>query len=218
MAIVVPDIQIAETVSVLLSGTGGQGLLLAGRILAEAAAIHDGLNAVTSNSYGPEARGGASRSEVTISAGDIDDLRATRFDILLSLSQKACDSYFNLLKEDGVLIVDSTNVSVVPTSRALELPMTRMAVEECGNRMVANIIGLGAICGCTHVVSLDALMAAVESTMRADLVPMNIKALKLGYSAAEEFINELPDKRQAQIKDYSLTKKKAASKPRAKKK
>lgn len=218
MPVVSPDIQIADNVAVLLSGTGGQGLLLAGRLLAEAAAVHDGLNAVQSNSYGPEARGGASRSEVAVSAGDIDDLRCTSFDVLVCLSQKSCDNYFALLKEGGVLITDSTNVTVVPTSRAFEVPVTRMAVEECGNRMVANVIALGVLCGCTHVVSLDAMIKAVECTLRKDLVPMNVKALKLGYAAAEAFISELPEKRQAQIKNYSFNSPKPDAKSKSKRK
>ncbi|MCX6345786.1 MAG: 2-oxoacid:acceptor oxidoreductase family protein [Armatimonadetes bacterium] len=200
----VPDMTIAPKVAIRLSGTGGQGLLLAGRILAEAAAIYDGLNAVQSNSYGPEARGGASRSEVVISPGEVDDLRCKRFDVLLCLSQKACDAYYSSLVEGGVLIVDSTNVTVVPTSRALELPMTRMAIEECGNRVVTNLIAVGAICGYTRMVTLEALVAAVESSLRADLVPMNVKAIKLGYAAAEKFVQDMSEKKRGQVRDYSF--------------
>ncbi len=214
----VPNMQIAPKIAIRLSGTGGQGLLLAGRILAEAAAIHDGLNAVQSNSYGPEARGGASRSEVVISPDEVDDLRCKRFNVLLCLSQKSCDAYYSSLVEGGVLIVDSTNVSVVPTSRAVEVPMTRMAAEECGNKVVTNIIALGVLCGYTHVVTLDSLDAALKSTLRADLVAMNIKALHLGYAAAEKFINCLPEKRRAQIRNYSFTDTEAASNQKPSKK
>ena len=90
-----------------LSGSGGQGLILAGKILAEAAAIYENKNATQSQSYGPEARGGASRSEVIIADGDIDFPKATRLDLLLSLTQEACDKYVCDLKDDGLLIVDS---------------------------------------------------------------------------------------------------------------
>ena len=84
-----------------LSGSGGQGLILAGKILAEAAAIYENKNATQSQSYGPEARGGASKSEVIISDGDIDFPKATRLDVLLCLTQEACDKYVADLKEDG---------------------------------------------------------------------------------------------------------------------
>ncbi|RKY44545.1 MAG: 2-oxoacid:ferredoxin oxidoreductase subunit gamma, partial [Candidatus Neomarinimicrobiota bacterium] len=76
-----------------LSGSGGQGLILIGKILAEAAAIYDGKNATQSQSYGPEARGGASRSEVIISDGEIDYPKAMKLDLLLALTQEACDLY-----------------------------------------------------------------------------------------------------------------------------
>lgn len=201
-----PEVEISPEVTVRLSGTGGQGLLLAGRILAEAAALHDGLSVVQTNSYGPEARGGASRSEVVISRGEVDDLKSTSFDILICLSQQACNAYYGGLKENGVLIIDSTNVSVVPTSRALEVPMTRMAVEECGNKMVTNIIALGVLCGYTNVVSLDSLSAALKSSLRRDLLEMNVKALQLGYAAAIEMLDQMPERRRQQVRDYSLTK------------
>lgn len=213
----IPELRIAPKVAIRLSGTGGQGLLLAGRLLAEAGAIFDGLNTVQSNSYGPEARGGASRSEVVLSPDVVDDLHCETFDILVCLSQKACDAYYHDLKEDGVLIVDSTNVSVVPTSRAVELPLTRMAVEECGNRMVANVISLGVLCGYTKLVTLAALESAITSTLRPDLAPMNLKALKLGYAAAQDFLSSLPKKRREQIRSFSFTESKADARKPARK-
>jgi len=208
----IPELRIAPKVAIRLSGTGGQGLLLAGRLLAEAGAIYDGLNTVQSNSYGPEARGGASRSEVVLSPEVVDDLHCETFDILVCLSQKACDAYFHDLKEEGVLIVDSTNVSVVPTSRAVEAPMTRMAVEQCGDKVVTNVISLGVLCGFTKVVTLEALESAVKSTLRPDLASMNLKALKLGYAAAEDFLASLPKKRRDQIRNFSFTGSKADAK------
>lgn len=197
-------IEISPEVAVRLSGTGGQGLLLAGKILAEAAAIYDGLSVVQTNSYGPEARGGASRSEVVISRDEVDDLKSSSFDILICLSQQACDAYYGGLKEGGVLIVDSTNVSVVPTSRAIELPMTRMAVEECGSKLLANTIALGVLCGYTSVVTFDALNSAIASSLRADLVAVNAKALKMGYDAAMAILKALPERRQVDTRSYSL--------------
>lgn len=199
-----PQMQIAPKVAVRLSGTGGQGLLLAGRVLAEAAAIFDGLNVVQSNSYGPEARGGASRSEVVISPGEVDDLRRRTFDVLVCLSQKACDSYYSSLVPDGLLILDSTNVTVVPTSRAIEVPMTRMAVEECGNVMVTNMISLGVLCGCSDLITFQALRAAIESTVRSDLVSMNVKAIEMGFAAGRKIVEDLPERIRSQVHNFGF--------------
>ena len=85
-----------------LSGTGGQGLILAGIILAEAAII-DGKEAVQTQSYGPEARGGSSKAEVIIADAPIDYPKVTKADLMLSMSQAACDKYISVLKDGGML-------------------------------------------------------------------------------------------------------------------
>jgi len=115
---------------VRLSGSGGQGLILVGKVLAEAAAIYDGLNATQSQSYGPEARGGASRSEVIISDGDIDYPKAENIDILLALTQEACDKYIIDLKEGGVLLIDSQMVTKIPEGnfKIVSIPIIQSAV------------------------------------------------------------------------------------------
>lgn len=182
---------IAPRVAVRLSGTGGQGLLLAGRVLAEAAAIHDGLNVVQTNSYGPEARGGASRSEVVMSPGPVDDLRSAEFEILVCLSQKACDLYHHSVRPRGLFIVDSTNVTVVPTSRVVEVPMTMLAISECGNGLVTNMISLGVLCGCSDVVTFASLKSAIKSTVRSEFLPLNLKAVELGYSEGQQALRAL---------------------------
>src|SRR4030042_17730 len=92
---------------VRLSGEGGQGMILAGVILAEAAAIYDDKNAIQTQSYGPEARGGACKSEVIISDEEIDYPKATHIDLLLALTQESCDKYIRELKQGGLLVVDS---------------------------------------------------------------------------------------------------------------
>src|SRR5512136_1327867 len=96
------------------SGAGGQGLILAGVIMAEAASIFEGIQAVQSQSYGPEARGGASKSEVIISDGPIDYPKVTKCDALLAMTQEAADKYSSDLKEGGVLLIDSEFVPRPP--------------------------------------------------------------------------------------------------------
>jgi len=168
-----------------LAGEGGQGLILAGIILAEAAAIYDGKNAAQTQSYGPEARGGASKSEVVISDGEIDYPKVMEADMLLAMSQEACDKYFYEIKKDGLLVVDSINVGRVPTSRAYRVPITQIAEEATGKRITANVVALGLIVGLTGVVSRKAIEAAVAARAPKGTQELNLKALHAGLDAAE---------------------------------
>src|SRR5512134_3608635 len=97
-----------------LSGEGGQGIVLAGVILAEAAAIYDGKNATQTQVYGPESRGGASKAEVIISDEEIDYPKAISVDLLLALTQAAADKFSHDLKPSGILVLDSSKVLKVP--------------------------------------------------------------------------------------------------------
>lgn len=169
-----------------LAGAGGQGMILAGLILAEAAAIHDGKNASQSQSYGAEARGGASNAEVIISDSEIIYPKVTNADLLLCMSQEACDRYSHELKEGGTLIVDSVNVERVPADRAYGVPITRIAEEATGERITANMVGLGLVVGLTGVVSRGAIEAAVSARAPKGTEEMNLKALAAGLKKAEE--------------------------------
>jgi 2-oxoglutarate ferredoxin oxidoreductase subunit gamma len=168
-----------------LAGTGGQGVILAGILLAEAA-VRDGLNAVQTQSYGPEARGGASRSEVIISDEEIDYPKVIEADIMLCWSQEACDRYSGRLRKDGLLIVDEDFVRRMPTTRAARVPMTKLAEQEAGGRLAANVVGLGVLVGLTQVVSRESLEEAVRARAPQGTTKMNLKALAAGYQAAEE--------------------------------
>ncbi len=163
-----------------LAGSGGQGLITAGIILAEAAGLHEGKNVVQTQSYGPEARGGASKAEVVISDGPIHYPKAQRVDILLAMTQEACDRYFLDLKPEGVLIVDADLVPTPPTSSALAVPITRRVREELGRELFANIAALGVIAGVTGIVSPKALEAAVLARVPPGTEDINRKALALG--------------------------------------
>jgi len=167
-----------------LSGSGGQGLIFAGIILAEAAGIHDGKYVCQTQSYGPEARGGASKAEVVISDGEIDYPKAIKPDLLLAMNQKACDAYFFDLKPGGMLIVDSTFVKQPPTTRAVAIPFTRIAREKLGKEIGANIIALGALATLSGAVSLGSLEAAVMSRAQSGTEDFNRKALELGIKSA----------------------------------
>jgi 2-oxoglutarate ferredoxin oxidoreductase subunit gamma len=169
-----------------LAGEGGQGMILAGLILAEAAAIYEGKNASQSQSYSAEARGGDSTSEVIISDGEIIYPKVTDADLLLCMSQEACDRYAHELKENGILIVDSVNVTRVPTGRAYRVPITKIAEEATKRRGTANMVGLGLVIGLTGVVSREAIQAAVSARSPKGTEEMNLKALAAGLETAEE--------------------------------
>jgi len=177
---------------VRLSGAGGQGLILVGKVLAEAAAIYDGLNATQSQSYGPEARGGASRSEVIISDGDIDYPKAENIDILLALTQEACDKYIDGLKDDGILLVDSQMVANIPKGqyKVVALPIIQSAVERLGKFLVSNIIALGIITKLSGVVSEDAVKHAIRARVPKGTEEININAFYTGIDLATHWLDE----------------------------
>jgi len=171
-----------------LSGSGGQGLILAGKILAEAAAIYEDRNATQSQSYGPEARGGASRSEVIISDDDIDFPKATRLDLLLCLTQEACDKYVCDLKEDGLLIADDKFVRNLPSGqfRTITAPISELAEGEIGKAVTANMIALGLIIGATSVVSAESTERALSARVPRGSEEINLRAFRLGLERSKE--------------------------------
>ncbi len=173
-------------IEIRLAGSGGQGLITGGVILAEAAGIHDGKHVAQTQSYGPEARGGASKAEVIISDAPILYPKAQELDILLAMTQEACDLYFHDLKFEGTLIVDADLVPNPPTSTALAIPITRLVREELGRELFANIAALGVLVGATGVTSAKALEAAVMARVPKGTEQINKKALKLGLKAGKD--------------------------------
>ena len=169
-----------------LSGSGGQGLILMGIILAEAIGIYDGKYVAQTQSYGPEARGGSSKAEVVVSDQEIDYPKALKLDLLLAMNQKSCDDYYLDLKPKGILVVDSTFVNQVPIPRAYQIPFTRIARDKFKREMVANIIALGAISKLTPIVSASAIEAAVLARVPKGTEKLNRDALRAGISAAKK--------------------------------
>jgi 2-oxoglutarate ferredoxin oxidoreductase subunit gamma len=169
-----------------LSGSGGQGLILMGIILAEAIGIYDGKYVAQTQSYGPEARGGSSKAEVVVSDQEIDYPKALKLDLLLAMNQKSCDDYYMDLKPKGILVVDSTFVNQVPIPRAYQIPFTRIARDKFKREMVANIIALGAISKLTPIVSARAIEAAVLARVPKGTEKLNRDALRAGISSAKK--------------------------------
>lgn len=175
-----------EKYEVRLSGSGGQGLLLAGIILAESG-ISDGKYAVQTQSYGPEARGGASKSEVIINTEVIDFPKVRECDILLALTQKSYEQYSEGLKDDGIMIIDaSVQVKDTGNIKVFSVPIMETAANELKKPMVTNIVALGAIVQITGIVSKNSLEEAVLSRVPKGTEELNRKALQRGYEIAVE--------------------------------
>lgn len=168
-----------------LSGSGGQGVITAAIIMAEAA-VAEGKEAVQTQSYGPEARGGASKAEVIISDAPIYHPKVTNPDLLLAMTQQAADKYIKDLAADGILVIDEDLVPNPPVhAHLVRVPITRMAVEEVGKDLFANIIALGVVSKIANIVSLDAVREAVASRVPPATIEKNMEALELGFKAAE---------------------------------
>lgn len=176
-----------ERMEVRLAGSGGQGLILAGLVLAEAAGLHDGRSVAMGQSYGPEARGGASKAEVIISDQDIDYPLATKVDLFLALTQEAADAYSWDLKPGAWIVVDSDLVSHPPSSRAVSLPFTATARDKLHKPMVANVVALGALTQLTGVVSRRALEKALLARVPKGTENLNKKALAEGMKMVKDF-------------------------------
>lgn len=173
-------------IEIRLAGSGGQGLITAGVILAEAASLQGGRFVCQTQSYGPEARGGASKAEVVISDGPIHYPKAQHLDVLLAMTQEACDRYFHDLSDGGILIVDADLVPTPPLSSALAVPLTRLVREELGKELFSNIAALGALVAVSGVVSEDAAEAAVLARVPAGTEEINRKALRIGFDAGRD--------------------------------
>ena len=172
-----------------LAGSGGQGLILAGIILAEAAGVHGGFYAVQTQSYGPESRGGASRAEVILSDQVIDYPKVTRPGVVLCLTEEACRRYAGDLADNGLLVVDEgVDQSLLPLAgsiRIVRLPLLRTAREELGREIVANIVALGAIVGLTKTVTPEAVEKALVDRVPKGTTELNQQAFAHGLKLAE---------------------------------
>ena len=162
-----------------LTGSGGQGLILAGVILAEAA-ILDGKKAIQSQSYGPEARGGSSKAEVIISNDEIDFIKVQNCDMLLCLTQDAYDKYGKDFTK-AMIIDESLELKYQEPEKVFKFPILSTAAEKLGKPMVANIIALGAVNGILDLVSKESILEAVLNRVPKGTEELNKQALEAGY-------------------------------------
>jgi 2-oxoglutarate ferredoxin oxidoreductase subunit gamma len=190
--------KVSDRIKIRIAGSGGQGVVLASIILAEAAGIYQGFEVAQSQSYGPEARGGHCKAEVVISDGPIDYPRALNLDVLVALNQTSLDAYYYDLKDTGVLIVNSDQCRNVLRSTAYMIPFSTLARDKVGVRQTMNIISLGAFAGITEIVSAASLKKAVLARAPKGTEKANAKALDIGVreglKARENMKHRLPKK------------------------
>lgn len=177
-----------QNISFVFSGSGGQGVITAAILLAEAAVSYEGLNAVQSQAYGAEARGGASRSDVIISDDAIYFPEVHVPNILITLTQQAYDRFYPLIKPGGTIIADTRYVKdfVKSDGVLVKLPLYYRVMEEIGNPIVLNICTLGAVVELTKIVKPESIIKVLEQRINSDYLDMNRKALDLGICIAKE--------------------------------
>lgn len=175
-----------KATEIRLSGSGGQGLILAGVILAEAAILDDKI-AIQSQSYGPEARGGASKAEVIISTEEIDFPKVISPNLVLALTQVASDKYAHTVDAKGTLVVDEDIIlpDTIDAKHIVKLPIIQTAIDKVGRNIVANIVAIGLITELTQVVSKESVEIAVLARVPKGTEDLNRKALNEGYLLAQ---------------------------------
>ncbi|HVP57451.1 MAG TPA: 2-oxoacid:acceptor oxidoreductase family protein [bacterium] len=173
-------------VEVRFTGFGGQGMVVMGYILGRAATVHDGKNASMTQSYGPEARGGASSTQVVISNDPIFYPYVTEPSVMVGMSQEGYTKYRANLAKDGKLLIDEDLVTLAPDenlARVYRIPATRFA-EELGRKIVANIVMLGFFSALTGLVRDESLRKAISEAVPRPTIDLNIKAYEKGRSHA----------------------------------
>ncbi|ETR72259.1 MAG: 2-oxoglutarate ferredoxin oxidoreductase subunit gamma [Candidatus Magnetoglobus multicellularis str. Araruama] len=173
----------------VFSGSGGQGVITAAIVLAESAVLYENLIAVQAQSYGPEARGGATRSDVIIDNKDILFPKVTQPNFLVCLTQEAYHKFSPIVRPGGTLLSDPNLVKIhkKADARQIQLPMYETVMAEVKKPIVFNICMLGAVIALTEVVKTDSILKVLEKRIPAEFIDMNKQALELGFSLGESY-------------------------------
>lgn len=176
-------------VRMVLSGSGGQGVITAAIILAEAAVIHEGMNATQSQSYGAAARGGSTRSDIIISDKEIDFPGVIQPNVLVCLTQDAYNSYASEIRPGGILLTDSRFVQTTKKvdAKQIELPIYETVMENIGKPVVFNICMLGTLVGITEIIKPKSVLATVITKVPKDFIELNTRAFELGMELGADF-------------------------------
>ncbi len=178
---------------IVFSGSGGQGVITAAILLAEAAVMYEGLNATQSQSYGAAARGGATRSDIIISDYDIDFPLVSQPNILVCLTQNAYNTYGAIVRPGGTVITDTRFVDTGKKvdARQIELPIYENVMEQIGKPIVFNVAVLGALLGIEKVLQKESVFRVIAGRVPEDFVEMNQKAFEIGYKLGVDKMESL---------------------------
>ncbi|MCG6909954.1 MAG: 2-oxoacid:acceptor oxidoreductase family protein [Deltaproteobacteria bacterium] len=178
-----------ERCRLVFSGSGGQGVITAAIVLAEAAVLHEGLMAVQSQAYGPEARGGATRSDIIIADEPINYPKVIQPNILVCLTQEAYNKFYAIVRPGGILITDRRYVKTrhKADARQKEIPMYESVMEKIGKPIVFNICMLGTLLSITELIKPESIMKVLETRIPAGFLDLNRDALELGMQLGEEY-------------------------------
>jgi 2-oxoglutarate ferredoxin oxidoreductase subunit gamma len=173
----------------VFSGSGGQGVITAAILLGEAAVIHEGINAVQSQSYGAAARGGATRSDIILADDAIYFPVVTQPNIVVCLTQEAYNSFAPEVIPGGILLSDTRSVQTTRNvdARQIELPMFETVMREIGKPIVFNICVLGALIGIADLVRTESIIRAIADRVPAAFVEINTRAFHLGFDLGRPF-------------------------------
>lgn len=177
-------------IEIRFAGFGGQGIIKSGIITATAACIHEGKNAVQTQSYGPESRGGACKSEVVISEDEIDFPKVVEPEILVLMSQHAYNDYIDDVKAGGIVVLDPDMIPREKESKGVKVfrvPATKIA-EEIGRKIVANIVMLGAFVAITGVLDENAVRESVKENIPKGTEELNLAAFQKGYDYGKSLV------------------------------
>jgi len=175
-----------ERCRMVFSGSGGQGIITAAVIFAEAAVLYENLNAVQSQAYGPAARGGSTRSDIIISESDINFPKVIQPNVLICLTQEAYNTFYPIIRPGGLLVTDTRFVKTEKKvdAQQRELPMYQSIMDKIGKPIVFNICMLGAVVSFTEIVKSESIMKTLASRIPSSFLDMNQKALNLGMELA----------------------------------
>ena len=178
-----------ERCRMVFSGSGGQGVITASIIFAEAAVLYENLNAVQSQSYGAEARGGSTRTDVIISDSTIYYPKVIQPNVLVCLTQDAYNKFFRIIRPGGLLVTDMRFVKIQKKvdAQQRELAMYESVMEKIGKPIVFNICMLGAVISMTELVSPESIMKVLETRIPSDFLEMNRRALDIGRELGEQY-------------------------------
>ena len=183
-----------ELCRLVFSGSGGQGVITAAIILAEAAVLYEDLNAIQSQSYGPEARGGATRSDVIISNEEIHFPKVIQPNVLVCLTQSAYNKFSPIIRPGGLLITDShyvqTHIGV--DARRREIPMYEAVMDKIGQAVVFNICMLGVVIGMTDILNPESVLSVIKDRIPEQFLEMNQQAMQLGLDLGAQYKDSAP--------------------------